>query len=1048
MSNPITDDTIISQIKTISTNSPTSIKEFREGLPVSIYSRIVEICIYYEKTWTPERIFSIEEGLKLVSEDEQKESEDEQRELFERLYEIDLLYGYSHRAVLPLTNYQKRFPQYEDAVRATYDRVSKESVAINTDRIGKKIEHYRIEGIIGKGGMGVVYKAFDEPFDRYVAIKYLLPRFADFKDSNDRFLHEIKLMGQLPSDIPFAHAYYYGRDDKVSYLVMEYVEGIDLGAYVNKKNSLRKSTGPLSWQEALGYVKQVAEGLKCIHQINIIHHDIKPENIIVNKDGKIKILDLGLGSFLKPAKNIPTLENSDKEAKKSLEGTPAYLPPEIFKDPDNAGCQSDIYCLGGTFFYLISGQLPIHWYNPQVETSLIPSKSLKTFLNENHIKKLPDSVFEILQKMLEPDCNRRYQSAKEICSDIDKAIKNEQRSYWQNRKYSILLHIFLLTAVLLASWIFGGNYYYYAKSIIEIQGDNPAAMPIIQKVRDKLLPPQKRSDFLLKRAMFYNRNSQGNTDTIKRSKEDFSRYLKIIPTDYEALIQRAGINLTLNCPTEARQDLQLISRLETKNVSLLIKSAKMSEILKDFNKAQKFLDKAAELKPKGVDIKLLKAQIYVKNYESNPIMTDYLDKAIDCLVSALKIDKNNKSLYYELAKTYLIYPEISPGEIKVFKSQILANLEKAIQLDPTYIEATSLRADYYFKRQKNYQNAAEDYITLLSLLKQPGVNEVYINLANCFDNLHLLEKSHFVTALAINEQIEYQNQINPQYQFSEEVGMMIEKYNRHIDFILKTSKRDFSLGKKHWQINEKQRLIIEINNTSNKAPTNNSTAVSQAPNSHKTSNSTTNNSSANKPALTAENPGQSVSNKPESNPFRMISPSVQPSEKEIKTEHSTPANGFFPRNSQSAKENHDNRQTANSGSNTEKPSTNSPNHHREPRSDNRTDNTASNKSENRRNAENSTPKNESPENTAKPSRDKQNSSASNSPVNPNKPADVDKSSGNASTNKEKTQNDSDNPNKTNNSSPHKFSDEIIFDPSQRAKAEQLFKGEKKSIPPK
>lgn len=809
MSDPITDDSINSQVDTVLTKNPTSIEEFRESLPVSIYSLIVEICIYYEKTWTPDRIFSIEEGLKLVSEDEQKE-------LFERLYEIDLLYGYSHRAALPLSNYQRRFPEYGEAVRETYDRVSKESVAINTDRIGKKIEHYRIEGIIGKGGMGVVYKAFDEPFDRYVAIKYLLPRFADFKESNDRFLHEIKLMGQLPSDIPFAHAYYYGIDDKVSYLVMEYVEGIDLGAYVNKKNSLRKTSGPLSWQEALGYVKQVAEGLKCIHRINIIHHDIKPENIIVNKDGKVKILDLGLGSFLKTAPNILNANKNGKEEKKNLEGTPAYLPPEIYKDPDSAGCQSDIYCLGGTFFYLITGLLPIHWYNPQAESSLIPQKSLKAFLAENHIKRIPDSVYEILSKMLEPDCNRRYQSAEEICSDIDTAIKNEQKSYWQSRKYSILLHVFLLSIVVLSCWVFGGNYYYYAKSIVEIQGDNPAAMPIIQKVRDKLLPPQKRSDFLLKRAMFYSKNARGNTDTIKKSKEDFSNYLKIIPTDYEALIHRAGLNLILNCPTEARQDLLQVSKLPTENVSLLMESAKMSEVLKDFKGAQNFLDKAVLLKPQGVDIKLLKAQIYVKSYESNPIMTDYLDKAIDCLVHALEIDDKNKSLYYELAKTYVIYPEISPGAINVFKSQILANLEKAIQLDPAYIEATSLRADYYYNHEKNYKKAAEDFIVLRSLLNQPGVNHVYINLANCFDSLGQLEQSHFVTALAINEQIDYQNRRNPQYQYSDEAGMMIEKYNRHIDFILKTSKRDFHLGNKHWQVDDKQKLIIEVKDPSSK----------------------------------------------------------------------------------------------------------------------------------------------------------------------------------------------------------------------------------------
>ncbi len=577
-----------------------NLQQWREQLPVSVYSRIAEISLYYEQTWSPERVLSIEKCLEMVSEDERED-------LFERLYEIDLYQGFSHRAALPQQNYLDRFPLYRQIIVSVYNHISKESIVVNTDRIGKKIEHYRIDGIIGKGGMGIVYKAFDEPFDRYVAIKYLLPKFAKFQDSNDRFLREIRLMGQLPSDIPFAHAYFYGKDENASYLVMEYVDGVDLAAYVKKKTDLRKTSGPLSWREAVSYIQQAADGLKRIHRLGIVHRDIKPENIIVNKDGKIKILDLGLSSFFDPSEH---LQNDHKITTESgvnhIEGTPAYLPPEVYTSSDTNNCQSDIYCLGGTLFFLLTGKLPNSWYDPLSQRDLIPTVSIKEFFQKHSIKNIPDSLLNILEKMLEPDCKKRYQNADAVCDDLQNLVAEEKKS--RRRKKQTALFFLLFSLVVLLSFLIkaGNNYYNYTVSVQGMEKNISDTISTLRKVNDVLLPPNKRNEFLLKRAQFYSDQAGGNIELLKSAGEDFSRYLKRVPNDIRALIKRAGVNLKLNRLNEVRADLLLVRRLQPSDVSLLLECAELNVRLKNFTEAQSCLARAFKLDPKNINILLRK----------------------------------------------------------------------------------------------------------------------------------------------------------------------------------------------------------------------------------------------------------------------------------------------------------------------------------------------------------------------------------------------------------------------------------------------------------
>ena len=197
---------------------------------------------------------------------------------------------------------------------------------------------------LGQGGMGAVYKARQKSMDRLVALKILPKNLAKNQDFISRFLREARAAGKLSHpnivtgiDAGFADGYYY--------FAMEYVEGRNLGDRV-------RSDGPLPEKEVLEIGRQIAEALEYAHDAGMVHRDVKPENILVTREGQAKLCDLGLAR---------TSGGSDDEARVTQAGfavgTPYYISPEQVRgeDPDS---RADIYSLGCTLYHLLAGQPP------------------------------------------------------------------------------------------------------------------------------------------------------------------------------------------------------------------------------------------------------------------------------------------------------------------------------------------------------------------------------------------------------------------------------------------------------------------------------------------------------------------------------------------------------------------------------------------------------------------------------------------------------------------------------------------------------------------
>ena len=257
---------------------------------------------------------------------------------------------------------------------------------------------YIITDWIGQGGMGQVFKTVHELLGRESAIK-VLPLHKITPEAISNFRREIRAQAKL--DHPnLVRAYDAGEDGNVQYLVVEYVPGTDLRRLVRSK-------GKLSVNQAANIIRQSAEGLKQAHKEGLIHRDIKPGNILVTPDGVAKLSDLGLAFCLDDPK--------DPRVGKIV-GTADYLSPEQIKNPNHITSASDIYSLGCTLYYAVTGKVPFPGGNSRnkakrhlEETPWHPRR-----FNEE----VSDEFVDLMSDMMAKDPRQRIQTASEVAERL------------------------------------------------------------------------------------------------------------------------------------------------------------------------------------------------------------------------------------------------------------------------------------------------------------------------------------------------------------------------------------------------------------------------------------------------------------------------------------------------------------------------------------------------------------------------------------------------------------------------------------------------------
>jgi serine/threonine protein kinase len=213
---------------------------------------------------------------------------------------------------------------------------------------GASIGPYRLVRKLGQGGMGTVWEAVHKHLHKAVAVKALSPKLMRRPEVVARFYQEMKAAGRVTHP-NVVQAYDAGEFGGVHFLAMELVDGIDLHRHIAK-------SGPLSPPYAARALRQAALGLAAAHAEGLVHRDVKPMNLLVNRRGRVKILDLGLARVAEEAADEILREGLTAEG--HVLGTPDYMAPEQWDDPRTVGPAADLYSLGCTLFFLLAGKPP------------------------------------------------------------------------------------------------------------------------------------------------------------------------------------------------------------------------------------------------------------------------------------------------------------------------------------------------------------------------------------------------------------------------------------------------------------------------------------------------------------------------------------------------------------------------------------------------------------------------------------------------------------------------------------------------------------------
>lgn len=267
-------------------------------------------------------------------------------------------------------------------------------------------DRYELIEVIGEGGMAIVYKARDKKLNRLVAVKILKKEFSDNKEVAEKFKREATAIANL-SDTNIVNVLDVGHEEEnnVDYFVMEYVSGKTL-------KDLIVYSGKLNYMTAIEIAIQIAKALDCAHRNNIIHRDIKPQNILVTENADVKVTDFGIAK----SSTASTITNTT-----TIMGSAHYLSPEQAKGTFIDG-RSDIYSLGIVMYEMLTGKLPFDGESPvtialkHIQEMPIPPKDINL--------SIPDSLNTLVLKCISKEAADRYSNIKELIVDLQKIKEN------------------------------------------------------------------------------------------------------------------------------------------------------------------------------------------------------------------------------------------------------------------------------------------------------------------------------------------------------------------------------------------------------------------------------------------------------------------------------------------------------------------------------------------------------------------------------------------------------------------------------------------------
>ncbi len=286
-------------------------------------------------------------------------------------------------------------------------------------KVPYQIPGYKIVGKLGAGAMAIVYKGIQVSLNRTVAIKVLPKRFSENPEYVERFYKEGRAAGKLNHN-NIVQAIDVGEAGGYHYFVMEYVEGKTIYDDI--------SAGKIySEQQALDVIIQVAKALRHAHSCGLIHRDVKPKNVMINKAGIVKLADMGL------ARETADIEAAQTEAGKAY-GTPYYIAPEQIRGEVDIDGRADIYGLGATFYHMVTGRVP---YMADKPADVMKKHLFEQLIPPDHINtELTAGISEIIEVMMAKKKEDRYNDAEELLKDLE-AVKQGETPIRAHKRFDV-----------------------------------------------------------------------------------------------------------------------------------------------------------------------------------------------------------------------------------------------------------------------------------------------------------------------------------------------------------------------------------------------------------------------------------------------------------------------------------------------------------------------------------------------------------------------------------------------------------------------------------
>lgn len=622
--------------------------------------------------------------------------------------------------------------------------------------IGQVLGHYRIQEKIGSGGMGAVYRARDDHLAREVAIKVLLPGAIADDIARKKFRNEAHALSQL-NHPNIATIHDFDADGGRDFLVMEYIQGVTL----NK----RLLEGSLPQNEVITLGAQLADGLAAAHEQGVIHRDLKPGNVRITTDGRLKILDFGLAKLRLAAKVSPNSETLSET--QVIAGTLAYMAPEQVLGGE-IDARTDIHAAGAVLYQMATSLPPF----TSIDRSELMNEVLRSVPSppDTVNPKLSPELARIISKCLERDPEQRYQSAKELGIDLKHLHLWTHAPTASHRTLTVrfppisskaksLATVALLLALLAIGILVG---YFRPRSVLSER----ISSQIPREKQLAVLPFTVTDGDAQKAAL-----SAGLTETLTAKLTQLTRdpQLQVVPAQevrrknvdsIDAARQEFGVNLVLEgslhssgkqvrinfilIDARTRRQLRASSLTVTDGDAFRAEDAIVNAAFDMLGMAAR-PKKTGEAESYGTQVAdaydyYLQGLGYLQNYDRE----ENLDSAIQVFQHALQLDKNYALAYAGLGETYL--QKFKLHNVPQWLQQSRDSCHKAQQLDEQLPAAHACTGDLSIATG-NYADAAKEFSLVLQ--NEPTNDAAYNGLGNAYERLGKLQEAESTYKQAI-----------------------------------------------------------------------------------------------------------------------------------------------------------------------------------------------------------------------------------------------------------------------------------------------------------